>query len=203
MIARSDTVYLIVGLGNPGQEYRDTRHNTGFSVIDLWSRNLGVTLTRGRFQSKYALTTLKNKDILLLFPETYMNRSGVSVKACADAFGIVNRNILVIHDDLDLPVGRIKIIRSGGAGGHKGVLSIIEHLGDSEFPRIKIGIGRPRNEEIVEDYVLQPFDAEEKRMMEDIFRRAVKACEWVVSMGLEPAMNQINRQNLTNKEEKN
>jgi PTH1 family peptidyl-tRNA hydrolase len=158
-------------------------------------------MTGGRFQSRYALTTYKNKEILLLFPETFMNLSGMSVKACADAYGLVTEKILVIHDDLDLPVGRIKIIRSGGAGGHKGVLSIIEHLGDSNFPRIKIGIGRPLSEEMVEDYVLAPFNDDEKKIMESVIRLAVTACELFVSEGLEPAMNQINRQNLTNKEE--
>jgi PTH1 family peptidyl-tRNA hydrolase len=191
-------VYLIVGLGNPGREYRNTRHNTGFNVIDLWSRNLGVQLSGGRFQSRYALTTYKNEDILLLFPETFMNLSGMSVKDCADAYGLVTGKILVIHDDLDLPVGRIKIIRSGGAGGHKGVLSIIEHLGDSQFPRIKIGIGRPHREEIVEDYVLSPFTDDEKQIMESVIRLAVTACELIVLEGLEPAMDRINRQNLTN-----
>ncbi len=158
-------------------------------------------MTGGRFQSRCALTTYKNEEILLLFPETFMNLSGISVKACADAYGLVTGKILVIHDDLDLPVGRIRIIRSGGAGGHKGVLSIIEHLGDSQFPRIKIGIGRPRSKEIVEDYVLAPFTDDEKQIMESVIRLAVTACELVVLEGLEPAMNNINRQNLTNKEE--
>ncbi len=194
-------MYLIVGLGNPGREYRDTRHNTGFKVIDLWSRKLCVKLTGGRFQSRFGLTTYKGEDILLLFPETFMNLSGMSVKACADVYGLVTGKILVVHDDLDLPVGRIKIIRGGGAGGHKGVLSIIENLGDSQFPRIKIGIGRPPSEEIVEDYVLAPFNDDEKHIMESVFRMAVKACELVVVEGLEPAMNHINFQYLTNKEE--
>lgn len=194
-------MYLIVGLGNPGREYRDTRHNTGFNVIELWSRELGVQLIGGRFRSRYALTTYKNENILLLFPETFMNLSGMSVKACADAYGLVTGKILVIHDDLDLSVGRIKIIRSGGAGGHKGVLSIIEHLGDSQFPRIKIGIGRPRNEKTVEDYVLAPFTNDEKQIMESVIHIAVKACELIVLEGLEFAMNHINRQNLKNKEE--
>jgi len=171
------------------------------NVIDLWSRNLGLQLTGGRFQSRYALTTYKNEEILLLFPETFMNLSGMSVKACADAYGLVTGKILVIHDDLDLPVGRIKIIRSGGAGGHKGVLSIIEHLGDSQFPRIKIGIGRPHSEEVVEDYVLAPFADDEKQIMERALRMAARACELVVLEGLEPAMNHINCQNLSNKEE--
>jgi PTH1 family peptidyl-tRNA hydrolase len=194
-------VYLIVGLGNPGRKYKDTRHNTGFNVIDLWSRNLGVRLSSGRFQSKYALTTYKNEDILLLFPETFMNMSGMPVKAYADAYGLVTEKIVVIHDDLDLPVGRIKIIRRGGAAGHKGVLSVIEHLGVSQLPRIKIGIGRPHMEETVEDYVLSPFTDDEKQIMESVIRLAVTACELIVLEGIKPAMNHINRQNLTNKEE--
>jgi PTH1 family peptidyl-tRNA hydrolase len=196
-------VYLIVGLGNPEREYRDTRHNTGFNVIDLWSRNLGVQLIGRRFQSRYALTTYKNEDILLFFPETFMNLSGMSVKACADAYGLVTGKILVIHDDLDLPVGRIKIIRSGGAGGHKGVLSIIEHLGSSQFPRIKIGIGRPRCGETAEEYVLAPFYDDEKDIIKRVVHMGVHACKLFISDGVEPAMSQINCQNLTNKEVRN
>ena len=191
-------MYLIVGLGNPGREYRDTRHNAGFNVIDLWSRNLGVQLTGGRFQSRYARTTYKNEDILLLFPETFMNLSGMSVKACADAYGLVAGKILVIHDDIDLPVGRIKIIRSGGAGGHKGVLSIIEHQGSSQFPRIKIGIGRPHCGKTAEEYVLASFYDDEKEIIKNVIRMAVQACELFVLEGLEPAMNHFNCQNLTN-----
>lgn len=194
---------MIVGLGNPGGEYKDTRHNTGRKVIDLWSRCLGVKLTGDRFQSKYAPAAFKNKDIVLLLPETFMNLSGVAVKACVDAYDFAAQKILVVHDDLDLPLGRLKIIRGGGAGGHKGVLSIIETLGDSQFPRLKIGIGRPRSEEMIEDYVLSPFADDEKQVVERVLRLAVKACEWVLVKGLEPAMNYINSQNLTNKEEKN
>ena len=126
-----------------------------------------------------------------------MNLSGMSVKACADAYGLVTGKILVIHDDLDLPVGRIKIIRSGGAGGHKGVLSIIEHLGSSQFPRIKIGIGRPRCGETAEEYVLAPFYNDEKEITERVIRMAVQACKLFISDGVEPAMSQINCQHLT------
>jgi len=194
-------VYLIVGLGNPGGEYKETRHNTGWRVIELWSRDLGVRLTGGRFRSRYAPATFKDKDVLLLLPETFMNLSGVAVKACADAYGFDIGNILVIHDDLDLPLGRLKITRGGGSGGHKGVQSIIDNLGDSRFPRLKIGIGRPRSEEIVEDYVLSSFADDEKQMLERVLRLAVTACEGILAEGLETAMNYINSRNLTNKEE--
>lgn len=167
-------------------------------VIELWSRNLGVSLTGRRFQSRNALTVLHGKHILLLCPDTFMNLGGKSVRACADHYRLDTEEILVIHDDLDLPVGRIKVTRSGSAGGHKGVLSVVKHLGSIQFPRIKIGIGRPRHEESTSDYVLSPFYVDEKQIMKNVIRMAVEACELFILEGLEPAMNLINCQNLTN-----
>jgi PTH1 family peptidyl-tRNA hydrolase len=132
-----------------------------------------------------------------------MNRSGRAVKACADFFHLPTNRILVVHDDLDLTTGRIKVVRNGGAGGHKGVASIIEHLESREFPRIKIGIGRPRYGESPEDYVLAPFYQDESELMQRVFKMAVRACQLFVSEGVESVMNQINRQIFTNEEEKN
>ncbi|MBW1705342.1 MAG: aminoacyl-tRNA hydrolase [Deltaproteobacteria bacterium] len=195
--------YLIVGLGNPGQKYKDTRHNTGFQVIDLWSRSLGVHLTNRRFQSRNTLTRIQDKKVILFCPLTFMNRSGQSVRTCVDYYDLTDTEIIVIHDDIDLPVGRIRVVGNGGAGGHKGVLSIIKHLGSMQFPRIKVGIGRPRSGESIEDYVLAPFYSDEKKIMERVIRMAVKACELVVAEGVEPAMNKINCQNLANKEVRN
>jgi PTH1 family peptidyl-tRNA hydrolase len=129
-----------------------------------------------------------------------MNQSGKSVKSCADFYDLETSRILVIHDDLDLPVGRIKVVRRGGAGGHRGVLSIIDCLGSKGFPRIKIGIGRPCNGESPEGYVLSPFYRDQLETMKSVFLRAVRACELFVSEGVESAMNQINCQNLANKE---
>ncbi|HDZ23987.1 MAG TPA: aminoacyl-tRNA hydrolase [Desulfobacteraceae bacterium] len=195
--------YLIVGLGNPGQEYEDTRHNTGFKVIDLWSQDLGVRFTNRRFQSRSTRTRIQDKKVILFCPLTFMNLSGQSVRACVDYYDLTVTEVLVIHDDIDLPVGRIKVVVNGGAGGHKGVLSIIEHLNSMQFPRIKVGIGRPRFGESIEDYVLAPFYSDEKKTMERVIRMAVQACELVVSEGVEPAMNKINCQNLLNKEVRN
>ena len=195
--------YLIVGLGNPGQEYEDTRHNTGFKVIDLWSQDLGVRFTNRRFQSRSTRTRIQDKKVILFCPLTFMNLSGQSVRACVDYYDLTDTEVLVIHDDIDLPVGRIKVVVNGGAGGHKGVLSIIEHLNSMQFPRIKVGIGRPRFGESIEDYVLAPFYSDEKKTMERVIRMAVQACELVVSEGVEPAMNKINCQNLLNKEVRN
>ena len=140
---------------------------------------------------------------MLLFPLTFMNRSGEAVRASADYYNIEPEDILVIHDDIDLPVGRIKVVRGSGSGGHKGVQSIINHLDSTQFQRVKIGIGRPRYDEAVEDYVLAPFYSDEREMIEDVLHMAVQACELFVSEGIEPAMNKINCQNLANKEESN
>ena len=129
-----------------------------------------------------------------------MNQSGRSVKSCADFYDLETNRILVIHDDLDLPVGRIKVVRRGGAGGHRGVLSIIDCLGSKGFPRIKIGIGRPCYGESPEGYVLSPFYGDQLETMKSVFLMAVRACELFVSEGVKSAMNQINCQNLANKE---
>ena len=163
---------------------------------------MGVHLTGRGFRSRYVLSIFQNQEIILFCPETFMNQSGKSVKACADFYDLDLRKILVIHDDLDLPVGRIKVARNGSAGGHKGVSSIMEYLGSMQFPRIKIGIGRPRYGETLENYVLDPFYPDEMDIMERVFHAGVRACELFVSEGIEPAMNHINCKDLTDKEEK-
>jgi PTH1 family peptidyl-tRNA hydrolase len=132
---------------------------------------------------------------------TYMNRSGESVRGCAAYYNLETSRILVVHDDVDLPVGRIKVVRQGGAGGHKGVLSVIEHLGDKQFPRVKIGAGRPRFDEDMEDFVLSPFYSDERQIVEEVVRMAIKACEIFVLEGIQSAMTQINCLNLAKKEE--
>jgi peptidyl-tRNA hydrolase, PTH1 family len=191
-------VYLIVGLGNPGPAYENTRHSIGFQVMFSWSRDLGTPLTRRRFQSRQAGTVIQGKKILLLCPETFMNLSGNAVRASADYYDMDYGNILVVHDDLDLPVGRIKVVRNGGTGGHKGLDSVIRHLGTRDFPRMKIGIGRPRYDEPVEDFVLAPFYRDQKDVIERVVQGAVRTCELFVLEGIESAMNTSNCQNFAN-----
>jgi len=193
-------VYLIAGLGNPGRQYKNTRHNVGFRAIDHWGKDLGFRLKSPRFQSRNTETKFQGHNIILLRPMTYMNRSGCPVYACSDYYGIHTENILVIHDDIDLPVGRVKVVKQGGAGGHKGVSSLIQHLGTNKFSRVKIGIGRPRYEESIEDFVLSTFYHEEITIIEEAIQIALEACGLFVSKGIESAMNVINRQNLANKE---
>jgi len=192
-------LHLIVGLGNPGPEYETTRHNVGFQVVDGWCRDLGVRLSSSRrFQAKTIRTDFRGNAVILLCPLTFMNLSGESVRACASYYDLETRRILVVHDDLDIPLGRIKVVRDGGAGGHRGVSSIIRHLGSHEFCRVKVGIGRPRHEEAVEDYVLAPFYGNERGLVQEVLRLAVTACELFVMEGVESAMNHINCQNLIN-----
>ncbi len=189
--------YLIVGLGNPGTKYRETRHNTGFMVIDLISRMSGTHFSHRRFGSKSVLTKFEDINVLLCCPMSFMNLSGKPVMSYVKHFDLEMDQILVVHDDLDLPLGKLKVVRGGGAGGHRGVLSIIEHLGTKDFARLKVGIGRPSNGNSVEEYVLAPFNDEEQKIMKKILPVAVKGCELFVLEGVDSAMNHVNSQNMT------
>ena len=143
---------------------------------------------------------MQGREIMLLCPMTFMNLSGRSIKDCADYYGLKGENILIVHDDLDLPFGKLKIVSHGGAGGHKGVQSIIDHFGSAQFPRVKIGIGRPLFGETTEDYVLSPFYDDQREVIEEIIKMSARACRLFVSDGVGHAMNSINRQNLEAKE---
>ncbi len=193
-------MFLIVGLGNPGENYARTRHNVGFAVLQEWGEALGVRFSSRRFQARYAHTVFQGKKVLLLCPETYMNLSGNAVRACSDYYGIDQERILVVHDDLDLPFGRIKVGRKSGSGGHKGVDSIARTLGTTGFARIKVGIGRPRYEERVEAFVLAPFYQDQEEIRARVMQGAVQAVELFVSQGIESAMNTINCRNFANEE---
>ncbi|MFC1493980.1 aminoacyl-tRNA hydrolase [Thermodesulfobacteriota bacterium] len=189
-------MHLIAGLGNPGAKYKNTRHNIGFKIVNLFSRELGISLTGRRFYSRNNRAGLKGKEIILLRPVTFMNLSGKSVKACIDYYQISTGNILIIHDDLDLPVGKIKVVTKGGAGGHRGVQSVSDYLGGGNFPRVKIGIGRPKYGEEIEDYVLSSFYKIEKDDIEEVINNSVQACKLFILKGIADAMNHINGKNL-------
>ncbi|MCD6294059.1 MAG: aminoacyl-tRNA hydrolase [Deltaproteobacteria bacterium] len=185
-------MYLIAGLGNPGPQYEHTRHNIGQEAVEQWGKSLGVTLKSLLFRSKHAPADFRGNPIVLLCPLTFMNKSGESVRDCIRHYDLETKKLLVIHDDLDMPLGKIKVVRDGGAGGHRGVSSIIHLLGSSEFSRVKIGIGRPRHGEAVADYVLNCFYDDEKKLAEKIMGMAVKASQLFVLEGVEAAMNHIN-----------
>ncbi|GAP06748.1 peptidyl-tRNA hydrolase [Anaerolinea thermolimosa] len=184
--------YLIVGLGNPGREYQFNRHNIGFLLIDRLCREL--LTTPGMVQSKaiIAKAQFAGKKIILAKPQTYMNLSGQSVSSLVRFYKIPNDHLLVAHDDLDLPLGTIRLRPGGGSGGQKGVSSIIQQLGTQDFPRLRIGIGRPPGRMDAAAYVLQDFNQEEREILPEVLDRAAKAALVFIENGLETAMNQFN-----------
>jgi len=189
-------VFLVAGLGNPGEEYRNTRHNVGFQVIRLWAESCGAGLRSRRFHSRSGRLTVEGTPVIVLCPDTFMNRSGLAIKACADFYRLEPPSILVVHDDLDLPLGRIRVARRGGVAGHKGIQSVIDHLGTRDFARVRIGIGRPRHLEPVEDFVLRPFYRDEEELVQKVLAVAVRVCERFVLEGVEKAMADANGLNL-------
>lgn len=181
--------HMIVGLGNPGAEYRGTRHNVGFEVVDALAELHGVQIRNTKNQSLCVEVQIAGVDCLLVKPMTFMNLSGRSVAAHAKQHGIKPENILIIADELDLPTGKVKMKPKGGAGGHNGHKSVIQSLGSQEYPRIKIGIGK--SGETV-DHVLSRFKPEEKPQIQDAIRISVEGCELWVSEGVARAMNSVN-----------
>jgi len=168
---------LIVGLGNPGKLYDQTRHNIGFEVIDELSDKLNIPLDQSKFKGIYGVGYVNGEKVFLLKPLTYMNLSGESIRAVMDYFDIDVEDLVVIYDDLDLPVGKIRLRQKGSAGGHNGIKSTIAHLGTQDFNRIRIGIDRPTNGMKVSDYVLGRFTKEEQGVLEGVITTCAKACE--------------------------
>ncbi|MBN8511713.1 MAG: aminoacyl-tRNA hydrolase [Rickettsiales bacterium] len=179
-------MFLIVGLGNPGNEYKDTRHNVGFNFIDNLSEQLGVKLERKeKFKAYYALTTLDDWEVVLLKPDTYMNLSGISVKSIASFYKIPTDRIIIVHDDIDLNLGRVAYKFSGGAAGHNGLKSIDENMSNN-YHRIRIGIGRPSDPRyMVSDYVLGKFTPEETAVIKESIEKAIKSLHFLLSNQIE------------------
>ncbi|MEO0932697.1 MAG: aminoacyl-tRNA hydrolase [Cyanobacteria bacterium J06641_2] len=199
---------LIVGLGNPEPKYDNTRHNIGFAAIDALSRSWQASLSENRkFKGEYAETTVGGKKVYLLKPLTYMNLSGQSIGAVCSWYKLKPESVLVIYDDMDLPVGRVRLRLSGAAGGHNGMKSTISHLSSKNFPRLRIGIGRPKNPANSENgtvsHVLGKFTPEEKEVISSVTNYVVECVELCLKKGVEKAMNDCNRKNLNVSEEGN
>ena len=193
---------LVAGLGNPGQKYLGTRHNLGFEVVKLFSERHGINLNQKRFLSLLGQGRNGGTKVFLLWPQTYMNLSGRAVRQIVDYFDLATRDILIVYDDMDVELGRIKITAQGGAGGHKGMVSIIEHLKTTEFNRIKIGIGRSDPRMSGESFVLSRFRPEEEKIIQHSVETAVDAVELVLGQGLAEAQERFNRKVLyTNSKE--
>ncbi len=184
--------YLIVGLGNPGAEYRLTRHNFGFMVLDALAEHWSVQLKKIKFQAVYVEDRFKGNKVVLAKPLTFMNESGRSVAPLMRYFKVPTENMLVIHDDLDLPLGTLRIRPSGSSGGQRGIESITKLLGTQEFPRMRLGISRPPGQMEPKDYVLKNFLPNEEELKKIVLRQAIEAIECFIEDGLTSAMNRYN-----------
>ena len=181
-------MYAIIGLGNPGKEYENTRHNVGFDVIDLLAKRMNVTFTNNKGNTKVAQCFISGKKVLLVKPQTYMNESGISVHAIMDYYNIPLENILVIYDDIDLLPGNLRIRKKGSAGTHNGMRSILAHVQNENFPRIRVGIGgRPSTYTLV-DWVLGHYNKQEWEIALASYEQASDAVVEYVQNGIESAM---------------
>ena len=185
---------LLVALGNPGKDYRKPRHNIGFMVAERVAQENNIQFSRKKFRSIIGQGNIGGQTVILAEPQTYMNLCGEAVKKLVDFFGIDTEELVIVHDDLDMEFGKIKIKEKGGHGGHNGVRSIIGALGTGDFVRLKVGIGRPTNGQAVKNYVLSSFDSYETEMLPDLLTLGEKAVESVLTQGVQTAMNQFNGQ---------
>lgn len=183
---------IIIGLGNPGKQYEKTRHNIGFEVIDDLSRAWGIELNQAKHKGLYGVGHVNGERVLLLKPLTYMNLSGESISAVMNFFKVEVDDIVILYDDLDMPVGKVRLRQKGSAGGHNGIKSTIAHLGTQEFNRIRIGIGRPEGQRAITDYVLGRFTAEEWTTMDSAINHCRKACEEWLEKPFLQVMNTYN-----------
>jgi PTH1 family peptidyl-tRNA hydrolase len=186
-------VKIIVGLGNPGIQYRMSRHNIGFQVVDRLAKINHIAIRTKRFKSLYGTGWIEFQQVVLAKPMTFMNLSGEAVKKATDFFHSKMEDLIVVHDDLDLPFGRLRFKGRGGDGGHQGVRSIMERMGGNNFLRLKVGIGRPPQGMDSADYVLDVFDRIEQSHLDQILSQAAESLKVTVLEGLEKAMNQFQK----------
>lgn len=185
-------MYLIVGLGNPEEEYSKTRHNMGFNTINKISQQYNIEVKQNKFQALYGSGMIEKEKVILLKPQTYMNLSGNSVKEVVDFYKIEKEKILVIYDDMDIEPGKIKIRKKGSAGRHNGMKSIIQMIGTEEFPRIRVGIGRPIHKDDEINYVIGAIPEEDLKRLDEGIEKAQKAVEEILRNGVDSAMNKYN-----------
>jgi len=184
---------IFIGLGNPGAEYSITKHNVGFMLADRLAEELGAETWRNNFNALYAETFLDGEKILLVKPQTFMNLSGEAVGAIKNFYKVAPENLIVAHDDMDLPVGKIRLRPKGSGGGHHGIESIIQHLGgEQNFPRVRIGIGRPAQGWSVNSHVLSPFTQDDAKKISQAIEELVPAVLCIFREGIDIAMNRFN-----------
>jgi PTH1 family peptidyl-tRNA hydrolase len=184
--------YLIIGLGNPGKKYETTRHNVGFRVVDELARRWNISVDKSERKALTGDGMIRELRVLLVKPQTYMNLSGESVRALVDFYKIPVENLIVVSDDLDLPLGTLRLRQSGSAGGQNGLKNIIQHLGTLEFSRVRVGIDRPPGRMKAADYVLQPFSGDDAITAQIVIDRAADAVETWLTGGITLAMSRHN-----------
>lgn len=185
--------WLIVGLGNPGEKYENTRHNVGFMVVDELAERESKPIQRLKFKALTNTLTISGEKVLVMKPVTYMNLSGEAVRQAMDFYKIQPEHILVISDDTALAVGRLRIRAKGSAGGHNGLKNIIQHLGTDQFPRLRVGVGeKPHPDYDMADWVLGAFQGEDKKAIDATVKRAADAVECILAQGLDRGMGKFN-----------
>ena len=185
-------MYLIVGLGNPGNDYANTRHNMGFNVINKITDITGIKVLKSKFDALYGMGELNGKKVILVKPQTYMNLSGESIIKFKKFYKISNKNIIVIYDDIDLKVGDIRLKPKGSSGTHNGMKSVIENLKTEDFIRVRVGIGTPENKEDVINYVIGAIPKREKDILEKSIEKAAESVIEILHNGIDIAMNKFN-----------
>jgi PTH1 family peptidyl-tRNA hydrolase len=188
-----EEIYLIAGLGNPGNKYNATRHNAGFEVAELLGEKNSIQMNKSKFKALYGEGRIAGKKVLLVKPQTYMNLSGECIREISEWFKINESNIIIIYDDIDLAVGKIRVRSKGSAGTHNGMRSIIYQTQTDNFPRVRVGVGKPPPEWNLADYVLSRFTAEEKDTVISSMKLAADAVEAIIAKGIDTAMNLYNK----------
>jgi peptidyl-tRNA hydrolase, PTH1 family len=187
---------LIVGLGNPGQEYSANRHNIGFLCLNYLARQQHISLDKKQGKARVGMGDISGTQVVLAKPQTYMNASGIAVMHLLGKYKLTPNDLIVIHDDLDLPLGKIRIRWGSGAGGHNGIKSVIGSLGTQDFTRVRVGISRPQvgdvEEETIVDYVLGDFDTDDRKLVDETIKRVGEAVLCLLSEDLTAAMNKFN-----------
>lgn len=183
---------VCVGLGNPGRKYEETRHNVGFMVMDQLAELCHVSFDQEKFSAQFTKFKMKGEDVILLKPTTYMNNSGFALRQCMDFYKISTQDVLVVYDDVDLPVGKIRLRQKGSAGGHNGIKSIIECIFTNEFDRIRVGIGRDPKIDMV-NWVLGKFTPEEKPLLKESVEKSAQAAYYSLTHSFMDTMNTYNK----------
>ncbi|MGD9010061.1 MAG: aminoacyl-tRNA hydrolase [Desulfobacteraceae bacterium] len=186
-------VYLVAGLGNPGQTYADTRHNAGFLAIDALADQHGFGVQRNKFDVLFGRGRIGGIDVVLAKPQGFMNRSGPPLRRLADYFRIRCKQMIIVHDDIDLAFERLKIKEKGGDGGHKGIRSVIDAFGDNRFARVRVGVGRPQFDGDVVNHVLNQFNPDEQTKLDELIQQACQAIETILCKGIKEGMNRYNQ----------